>query len=359
MEALILDEKFEAVTIIDNFDSFIWTDRFNTYGDFELYLVMEHGLLDRVKENYYIWKEESEHVMIIEKLTTESDTENGNHLTVTGRSLESLLERRIVWKQTDLNGNLQDAVERLLNDAIINPEIADRKIPNFIFKKSTDPKITALTIDTQYTGDNLYEVITKLCDKHRIGFKIALTDDNKFEFSLYSGTDRSYGQDTNPWVIFSPEYDNIINSSYIQSSQNLKNVTLVAGQGEGEARKTTIVGSASGLARRELFTDARDISDTNEQGEPIPEADYTKKLQERGTSKLAEYKTSNAFEGEAEGRRMFKYMEDYFMGDTVQVADEYGHEGPAYIIELIFSENEEGYSMYPTFKTIQEGDETP
>ena len=38
MEALILDKNWEVVAILDAFQSFIWTDRFLGYGDFEVYV---------------------------------------------------------------------------------------------------------------------------------------------------------------------------------------------------------------------------------------------------------------------------------------------------------------------------------
>ena len=50
--------------------------------------------------------------------------------------------------------------------------------------------------------------------------------------------------------------------------------------------------------------------------------------------------------------RLFKYGEDFFIGDIVQIANEYGNEGSAYISELVISNSEEGLSIYPTFKTI-------
>ena len=58
---------------------------------------MREGLLDYIKQDYYLQSKESEHVMIVEKIQITSDTEDGNHVTVTGRSLESILDRRIVW----------------------------------------------------------------------------------------------------------------------------------------------------------------------------------------------------------------------------------------------------------------------
>ena len=54
----------------------------------------------------------------------------------------------------------------------------------------------------------------------------------------------------------------------------------------------------------------------------------------------------------------FEYGEDFTMGDTVQVANEYGHESAAYISEIIISQDNGGISIYPTFKTITEEGET-
>ena len=290
--------------------------------------------------------------MIIEKLLINSDIENGNTITVSGRSLESLLERRIVWNRTTLSGNLQKGIKKLLNENVISPSDSNRKIDNFIFEESADSAITGLTIDGQYTGDNLYEVIASICQEKDIGFKITLNTSNQFVFKLYSGVDRSYGQSVNPYVVFSPNFENIIESNYIESKMALKNVTLIGGEGEGTARKYTSVGTASGLDRRELFTDARDVRSEDDNGNAIPEADYLEQLRQRGREKLAENVDVVAFEGEADVSTMFTYGVDFFMGDVVQIANEYGHETKSRIVELISSESEEGVSTYPTFEYV-------
>ena len=138
----------------------------------------------------------------------------------------------------------------------------------------------------------------------------------------------------------------------MESNKSLKNITLVAGEGEGSARKTVTVGSGAGLSRRELFTDARDLSTTVDGG-TISDATYNAQLQQRGKEKLAENISTIAFEGKAETTRMFKYGEDFFIGDIVQIENEYGHEGRAYISEFIISQDRDGTSLYPTFSTIQ------
>lgn len=351
MELFVLNADFESIAVIDTYESMIWTDRYNAYGDFEIYFAMDESLLEYIKEDYYLWLKDSEHSMIIEDIKIDADTEEGNRLIVTGRSLESILERRIIWGQRIFSGNLQNAIQTMLNENIISPSVADRKIANFIFVPSTDSKITSLTIDNQYTGDDLYTVIKGLCEENNIGFKIVLTDDNQFAFSLYAGADRSYDQTENPYVVFSPNFENIINSNYFSSKAGYRNVTLVAGEGEGASRKTTVVGSASGLDRRELFTDARDISSDTEDG-TLSDAEYTAQLRTKGLKNLVDHMITTAFEGEVEVTRLFKYGEDFFIGDIVQIANEYGNENSAYISELIISNSDEGLSIYPTFKTI-------
>ena len=82
--------------------------------------------------------------------------------------------------------------------------------------------------------------------------------------------------------------------------------------------------------------------------------EYIAQLRQRGSETLSENQEVISFEGEAETSAMFKYGEDFFIGDIVQVADEYGHESKARILEIVISENEEGRTVYPTFSTIIE-----
>lgn len=354
MDLMILDTNRNPLCLLDVYNSFIWTDRYFKYGDFELHASMSEDLLQYLKQDYYITNANSNHVMIIEKLLINSDIENGNTITASGRSLESLLERRIIWNRTTLSGNLQNGIKKLLNENIISPSDSNRKIDNFIFEESTDSAITGLTIDGQYTGDNLYEVIASICQENGIGFEITFNDSKQFVFRLYSGVDRSYGQSVNPYVVFSPNFENMVESNYMESKMALKNVTLIGGEGEGNARKYTSVGTATGLDRRELFTDARDVQAEDDEGNAISEAEYLKQLEQRGREKLAENIAVVAFEGQADVVSMFVYGSDFFMGDIVQIADEYGHETKSRMVELVSSESEEGVSTYPTFASVDD-----
>lgn len=357
MELLILDTSFKSVALVDTFESLIWTDRYSEAGDFEIYTHADKNLFKIYQQDYYLFNKDSEHMMIIESVEIETDTEDGNKLKIEGRSLESMLDRRIIWTQTTFEETgLETAISTLLNDAIINPKDSARKIPNFVYEESGDPSINDIKLTAQYTGDNLYEVIIDICLSNKLGFKVTLDEYNQFVFKLYKGVDHSYGQTERPYVVFSPNFENIINSNYLESKKTLKTITLVAGEGEGTSRRTATVGSGSGLDRRELFTDARDISSTNGD-KTISASAYMKLLQTRGQEKLAENKTTKTFEGEVEATILFRYGKDFKMGDIVQLVNEYGIEHTTRIIEMVMTQSTDEVSSYPTFEVIDEDSE--
>ena len=355
MDLWILDTDFQAIAIIDDYESVLWVDRYNKPGEIEIYLSPNSTSFKELQIGRYLYKNNTDHLMIIEGIEIKSDVESGVKAIITGRSLESILDRRIIWNQTILDGNFQNAVKKLLDDAIINPTNTNRKIENFFFKESTDEKITGLTVEAQFTGDDLLEAITSMCESANVGFKITLNESNQFIFELYVGTDRTYEQTATSYVIFSNEFENLLNSDYITSNVEYKTVTLVAGEESGETRKTIEVGdiTITGLERRELYTDARDIQ-SRDGDATIPDDQYYAQLTERGNEKLAECKKTNAFEGEADTNIMFKYGVDFFMGDIIQLKNEFGIEGKVRVTEFIISENDSGHEEYPTFVMIDE-----
>jgi len=381
MNIEVFNTNFQRIAICDNYESIIWTDRYNDCGDFELYFAMDVSLLSIYRPDYYLVSDESEYVMIIEDLQITTDSETGNHLIVRGRSLESILKRRIVWTQTLLRGKFQNAVKKLIDQNIIDPTIgnkkpllANRKITNFRFIESEDTRITNISLDdnpqseddvVQFTGDVLFDAIKGLCDIFNVGFKITLTDDNIFEFRLYVGKDRSYAQNTNPYVVFSPVFENIINSDYSEMKSGYCNVTLVAGEGEGSARKTQVAGETNSteLNRRELYTDARDISSTYEDDskdppvqKTIPASQYNKMLKNRGLENLKEVDIKREFNGEVEATQLYKYGRDFFMGDVATLENEYGLVTRVQVMEFIYSNSTSETSAYPTFKVLEEGE---
>lgn len=347
MELYVLNKDMQAIHLLDTFESLLWTERYYECGDFEITAPASTTLLKIFEKENYLWSKDSDTVMIIEDLEISSDSEDGNMFIVTGRSLESILDRRIVWYPTTLTGNLQDAIEKILNENVINPSSTERKIDGFIFERSNDELITSLTVDVELEGEAVYEVIQTLCQTNSIGFRVYLNNDNQFVFKLYAGVDRSYDQNKLPYVLFSPKFDNILNSNYLESNKTLKTVALVVDGDESNRREVVVeaeCGAGSGLDRREIFVSASISSE---------ESDYASQMTEAGKEELAQNTATKTFEGEVESTQLFVYGEDFFIGDIVQIVNEYEVEAKTRVVEIVRSQTLEGMTIYPTFETVE------
>lgn len=368
MNIVILDpsKNFRRLAIIDLYKSFIWTDRFNKCGDFEGYFPMTKENYDLFKIGYYLQQSNSEHTMVIESVEIKSDYEEGDYFVVKGRSLESLLDRRIIkdkvtFDNTSENG-LQSAVISLVSTALGENAISERKIDGFTTKSSTDSRIRKLTLQSQYDGDNLYEIITAICEDAKIGFKVILNSNYKYVFELYKGVDHSFKNKTvEKQVIFSPNFDNIYNSDYVENSENYKNFAYIYGEdvkdsNPAKKRTATCYNTASlptGLNRREMKVEASDVSSPDSEN-PLPDAKYIPMLQQRGKEELKDYKISRTFDGEVESDGVFKYNVDFKMGDIVTFLDAYGNNKPVRVDEFIMSDDIDGSKSYPSFNVMDD-----
>lgn len=351
MSIYLLDTDFRRIRLIDEYISLIWTDRYNEAGDFELYL---NASLENVKTfqiGMYLSSTSSEHMMIIETVEIKSDIEDGSKLIISGRSLESILSRRIVWNQTVFeNKNIQDIIFELLKDSIISPNNASRKIDNFIFERLENTQVNTVRLDKQYTGDNIYTVIHELCEQYGLGFKLIRVN-NQFRFGLYMGKNHTHGTDS--FVTFSPRFDNLISSNVITSIRDNVNIACVAGEGEGASRKIISAGTeTSGIERMELFVDARSVSSKTENDTVISPEQYKSILLQKGMEELNVHQSKTTIESEVDYNGIFKYKKDFDVGDVVNVSNEFGYSGKLRITELVISDSIDGITIVPTFKAI-------
>lgn len=397
MDLYVFNKSFDTVAVIDEYESFNWTDRYNKAGDFELILLVNSELLSVLKSEYYLYFSQSEHLMIIEGVEIKIDEEKGDRLIVTGRSLESLLERRIVWtkKKFNLAMNFQRSIVELVINAMSTPQsqyigidwaqqitaAADRrKISNMVVHRTwEEPLANVIKMDAiEYWGENLYDIVTELCASRptEVGFKIVWhQSDNTFHFYLYIGNDHSSDNtDGNLPVSFSPQLENIFDTDYYESIKGHKTTALIIGQypkpnqeeEEIEDKTTYVFRGASintytGLYRRELFCDGRNVPYKDDNNNVYPwdnnQGGGVKfALQDEGKKALnsESNKKATTFEGEVDYRTTYEYGVDYKLGDVVDIADIYGHEMKARIVEITFSDDEKGFSINPTFEMFGE-----
>lgn len=78
----------------------------------------------------------------------------------------------------------------------------------------------------------------------------------------------------------------------------------------------------TGLTRREIFIDARDLQSDADQDHPLSESEYLALLTARGTEKLAENQLVQSFSTDIRTvSPTYEYGEDFQLGDTITAID--------------------------------------
>lgn len=339
MYVLVYNKEFNQIDIIDTFDSLIWTKRYGDCGDFEMSILLnEEGIPDSICTGYYVSLSEDHedgYFMIIENIEIAENTEDGNTLTISGRSLEAILDYRIIWDKIIYeNKTTWYIIKDLIVKNITNPTISERKIQNFIIEDPSED-MTFSSISAEYDEDDyLLTAVKNNCDENHHSFSVRFNISTKqFVFKVYTGEDRSYDQNINPIIIFSPELDTMLSSKYLESIKNYKNVVKVINNGSNFT-----IGDASGINRKECKETVQNVTNV-----ASLKAIGNIILRENDVYRLLEADVTN---------NLYVYGVDYFIGDIVQLRNSYSVETKARIIEMIYSQNTSGEDIYPTFKTI-------
>lgn len=354
MNIYILDEKLNIIAIYDFYKSIIWSNRYYKVGDFELQIPLIKDVKDKIKQDYFIYRDIDynngiiERPKVIEKIEL-IDNSNEYSLLVSGRDATALLDRRVIYPTEILNGEYENSILSLITNHIISPSDSNRRI------SIIDINNTGLiedTIDAQITGDTILKYLEDVSADYKIGFRTDLDILNKkLIFKLYRGTKRT-GDDP---VIISRKFDNLIKYNYINDKEKYKNMAYVAGAGEGSGRKLVKIGDElSELDRREMFVDARDLQETDSEGQAISDADYMEQLKQKGSEKLTENKidVTNSCEVELDGT--FTFNKDYFLGDEI-ICESY-QVFKERIVEVTESMTASGVKNELTYEEVEEDD---
>jgi hypothetical protein len=341
-----LDDQLNILAAFDTYKSAIFTGRYYEAGDFELYIPATQKALELARAASFVTRADKTTVCgIIERKGIQTNGEEGDFLLIAGRDAAALLERRIVWKQTTYSGSAEQIIRNLIETAFISPDISARAVSNFALAAAAGVNDQ---VRVQYNGDSVSTAVQAICKTTGSGYRVNLDLVNRrFVFELYQGKNRSFAQNANPYVVFSSDFGNLISTTYEEDATAVKNVAQIAGEGQGNERVKVSVGTATGLARNETFINAQRKSDNA--GE-FDAATYENLLKEDGTQQLAALIATKNIDGEIAPAYNFELGRDYFLGDIVQIANEYGYSMQPRIIEVIESWAPEGYTCVPTFE---------
>lgn len=349
MDIYVLNGLSGAVDIISTYQSVIWNTQYFGQNDFELVVNASTKNVNVLKPGAYlvrdidITSDSYNNVMVIQNYKLDFDSEKGWLLTLTGKGLKNdILKKRIVWNQTNLTGYAEVGIRQVITENIINPSDSDRAVSNFILD---DINNFEETIELQLFGENLADWMEEICTTYNYGWDVYIKN-SKYVFKLYKGTDRTYNQSSVMPVVFSPEFDNLLSSSYSYNMDGYKNAALIGGEGEGTDQRLASVGTSTGLDRYEAYINGSSVSSN---GEIITAETYIQMLEEYGQNQIDQTALTESFSGEIEPDGLYKINQDYFLGDLVQIQNEKGIQATPRIIEIIYAIDENGMSVVPTF----------
>lgn len=366
MQLYIFSLDFEFLGIVEEINDIEWIRDYYRGGDFTLNAKVNQMNIELLKKDRIVIKDRDfSEPMIIEYRQLDENDDGDEGLMVTGQSLATrILNSRVSIGRQIEKGTADKVMENILLTQSNYSSNVNRHFPSLVVDRFEKPEFTDI-IEHNTMYKTLYEDFEEICMANQCGYKVSYRHEAKqFFFKVYKGLDVSDS------VLFSIDFDNLKNQTYIDSNDNYKNVAIVAGQGEELNRDLTIVNNDkySGFDRREVFIDARDIEQDTKPGTddngyevdiPIHNgANAIKLLTNRGNEKLAELCPVNSFDAQLVENN-YKYKEDFDLGYLVTVRNKnWDVEFKQRITRIVESYSEYGKDIKVTFgqelPTVQE-----
>ena len=277
VDVYVLDEDFHKIDVIDDYTSLIWSKRYYEVGDFELYCNASEKNRELLQLGRYVMRADDDEIFRIETIEIESSIEEGDFITATGRDLRSILFQRVTlfdWTYGETSPmRLELIVRQVVNNNFIHADgytnvngtsDADnltiynnpkRNIPHF--KLGTDQGLPTVVASLEVEMQNIGKWIEDICDNYRWGWRVVydgdnISDDYNLVFDVYKGEDKT------ALVIFSEDYENLLESKYKEDRSEYRNTYIMY---DDDSNVTMTFGTKSGLDRYETTPD--DTNDIN------------------------------------------------------------------------------------------------
>lgn len=360
MELLTLDTNYQPANLVEQYSSLIWTERYFSTGDFRLTTGEIGRMIKALPLESVVSIRESTVPMVVEVHKIEKKKGQAALLTVTGRSFESVLERRAAVKTAvpsgpriswiEARGKQSDAayqaIRQIIGDEARGPLAAQLPInsPNdalsmidLILPADYD-NAPAVVNNYEIKPGNLYTSARELMTINHRGMKAIrpALGFNKIGIEIYNGADL-----TND-VVFDAKFDQFDESTYLLSYAGSANWAYVFSNTASQTVSKTASPEPTELDRRVLYLDV-----TSEQATNTPEARNT-----RGLIELYKFNNTALFDGHISEQVAAGYNRDYFLGDIVRLDGEFGLSQNVRVSEFIRSDDNTGSKAYPTFEAV-------
>ena len=308
MEIYILDKRFEILDVFSTYEGIIWNPKLHEPGKFKASFIFTDKLNNVLQRGNLLHKTDEDEPGVITRKYLRLNKDGEETIQVEGYMASRYLNRRIIWNKMILRGTPEEAMRRMVQDQVIAPEIAERRIDCIELGEYHGYEGE---LEKQVTYGNLQEELTEISKASELGYRLRLDyERKKLIFEVYKGADRTQGSDYP--CIFSRDFGNVHTQEYSEDESNYRNVCLVGGPGEDEGRILRVIGSEAGLERYEMFYNASGISDRD-----ITETELYALMDQKGREKLLSYYIARALQSKINHEKAMYFQ----MGDYVTCVD--------------------------------------
>lgn len=281
-------EGFELIDMIYDYTSFEMERKYAGAGDFTLILnSLEYAPV--MQRDRYIMA--GDDCYVIENIHKYKNDKTETELEITGRHLNSILDRRVVGKWVlNTTAAYESQAYALVNANFIEASDPSRRIPFLIH---APPKSLPARPNEEmiFENSNILDILEKIMPAAGLGFRVNFNPEaGSMEFEIYQGVDRTES------VFFSEAFDNLAESELYEQGRDYRNVGYLNKNGV-----LTNTGSSTGIDRRELIQDGDKL------------AEVTAAL--AGQKVLVSAECAILPDGE------FAYRQDWDLGDIVTFID--------------------------------------
>jgi hypothetical protein len=274
MELYVLDSLLRRTAVIDSFVSTLWAERFNDTGDITLNIHSTLANRNLLVAGTMLAMNRSNRVMIVQTVEDKTNQDGSQVLVITGSSIEFVMDERLA--KDAMTGTVEEPKWVITGlPAAIARQIFQKVMVDGVL--DSHDVLPFYTVGNLYPADNLAEPATSVtaslttgsvlaalkavCQTYDLGFRISRNADNsQLFFNVYSGNDRTSSQTVLPAVIFAPALDNLLNSSYLTSIKQYKNVVyIICPDGAAKVYDTGVDPTTAGFVRRILPLEVSDI----------------------------------------------------------------------------------------------------
>ncbi len=225
MELRIYDNTLNLHAVVEGMTSLIWTRRFWEVGEFSFVIPFSPELMSILIPRRLVMKPGDDEAGEIQSVTISKSKEGYDEMEVSGKFITQWLDKRC------LNGRYkpftrstsQEIIEYLVDRHCIDDfgGVTNRIMP-LLSIYSPSLTLADYYYSCTYLG-SLLEEVQSLAQSVKLGFWIIVDlGAGGFVFSLRKGRDKTA-------LIFSSDYDNVLEQEYEQSIENYKNVMYVWG----------------------------------------------------------------------------------------------------------------------------------